>query len=316
MRVFQPYKHYHSQAVQKATRLGCAEFDKLQFLSCLKSICEKTFKKTTILSAFRACGLIPFNPDIVLNKLRASSLTTDNIKEPSMVHDQTELFETELPDIHRTPSPNLANESLTTPRTARSLKRLSDKISSTATFSSPSKRQLLQKFQKGAIIQATAGSLAKQHMANTTAAEKARTRLTRAGKRRVRSSSGILYAGEARSIQRNEEEEEIRKAEGVLRRAAAKVEKERERLEKEAEKTRRELEKKERQQEKEEKQRQRVQEKEEKVKQRQQEKEEKDREREIIKEQKLEEKCRKVVMGRFKRVILPHIWARAESLDG
>ena len=40
-----------------------------EFLEALTSIYEQTFKKTTVLSAFRQTGLIPFNYEIVLSKL-------------------------------------------------------------------------------------------------------------------------------------------------------------------------------------------------------------------------------------------------------
>ena len=67
--VFQPYKHFHAGAIDAATRTGCSDFNKLEFLAALTSIREQTFKKTTVLSAFRQTGLIPFNPEIVLSKL-------------------------------------------------------------------------------------------------------------------------------------------------------------------------------------------------------------------------------------------------------
>jgi len=36
--VFQPYKHYHAEAVEAATRLGCGEFDKAEFLDQIDAI--------------------------------------------------------------------------------------------------------------------------------------------------------------------------------------------------------------------------------------------------------------------------------------
>ena len=67
--VFQPYKHFHAEAINAATCTKCSDFNKLEFLAALTSIREQTFKKTTVLSAFRQTGLIPFNPEIVLSKL-------------------------------------------------------------------------------------------------------------------------------------------------------------------------------------------------------------------------------------------------------
>ena len=68
--VFQPYKHYHAETVEAATRMGCGEFDKAEFLDQNDSIRQSTFKSSTIRFAFLATGLIPFNPSIVISKLR------------------------------------------------------------------------------------------------------------------------------------------------------------------------------------------------------------------------------------------------------
>ena len=57
----QPYKHYRAGAIDAATRIGCTDFNKLEFLSAITAIRNKAFKYTTI-SAFWQTGLIPFNP--------------------------------------------------------------------------------------------------------------------------------------------------------------------------------------------------------------------------------------------------------------
>ena len=36
--VFQPYKHWHAEAINEATRTGCEDFNKLEFLKALGSI--------------------------------------------------------------------------------------------------------------------------------------------------------------------------------------------------------------------------------------------------------------------------------------
>ena len=37
---FQPYKHFHAEAVDAATRTGCSDFNKLEFLTALGSVRE------------------------------------------------------------------------------------------------------------------------------------------------------------------------------------------------------------------------------------------------------------------------------------
>lgn len=293
VRVFQPYKYYHSEAIEEATRLGCADFDKLEFLASLKSIREKTFKKSTILSAFRACGLWPYAPDVVLDKLRESLPETEEIPDESYWDLVGEYFsdygsdsERQLPCLQQTPEPDThdgVNE-LKTPKTVRSLKRMSDKISS-STFSSPSKRQMLEKFQKGSMIQATAGGLALKHMNDTSAAKAARDRRTRAGRKRVQ-GGGILYASQARSMIKDREDEEVRKAQAVLKRAANKKAREEQRVEKEREKE-------EKAREREEKARKKVEQNKDKERVR----EEKQRE----KEAKAQEKLKKAALTRFQK---------------
>jgi hypothetical protein len=69
--VFQPMKQHHVDAVHTAVRLGDAEFSRLEFLAAFRDFKFKAFKPTTIQSAGKKVGLIPYNPEIVLSKIRA-----------------------------------------------------------------------------------------------------------------------------------------------------------------------------------------------------------------------------------------------------
>ncbi len=66
--VFQLFKHYYIDAIDKAVRLGDEKFGKLEFLSAFQSFCNETFKSSTIWHAFKSTGLVPFNLDVVLDK--------------------------------------------------------------------------------------------------------------------------------------------------------------------------------------------------------------------------------------------------------
>ena len=46
--VFQSYKHYHAEAVERATCTGCGNFDKCEFLDTIDTIRQQTFKSSTI----------------------------------------------------------------------------------------------------------------------------------------------------------------------------------------------------------------------------------------------------------------------------
>jgi len=56
---FQPYKHWHAEAVDAATRTGCTSFNKVEFLAAIDSIRYHTFKRHTILKGWRETGLYP-----------------------------------------------------------------------------------------------------------------------------------------------------------------------------------------------------------------------------------------------------------------
>lgn len=68
--VFQPYKHFHSEAIDEAVRMGDREFGKLEFLAAYQTFHTQTFKPSTIRHAFRDTGIVPFNPNMVLDKIR------------------------------------------------------------------------------------------------------------------------------------------------------------------------------------------------------------------------------------------------------
>ena len=62
--------HWHSEAINKATQIGDEKFNKLEFLNAFNDFRAKAFKSTTIRSAWRQTGLIPYNPVLVLDKVR------------------------------------------------------------------------------------------------------------------------------------------------------------------------------------------------------------------------------------------------------
>jgi hypothetical protein len=146
--VFQPYKHYHAEAVNNATRTGCSDFNKLEFLAAITSIRRQAFKPSTILSTFRKTGLIPYNPEIVLKRLQGHN-STERERLPS-------------------PSPSASQQPLiTTPYTIRSLKRhAGDVLAGIFERTDPGSptgkrfRESIKKFAKGSLAQAELGAIA------------------------------------------------------------------------------------------------------------------------------------------------------------
>ena len=73
---FQPYMHYHAEAVDHAVRMGDREFGKLEFLAAFQTFRNQTFKSSTIRHAFRITGIVPFNPNMVLDIIRQKISTS------------------------------------------------------------------------------------------------------------------------------------------------------------------------------------------------------------------------------------------------
>jgi hypothetical protein len=110
--VFQPYKHYYRDAVARSTRTGYTQFDKIEFLAAIESIQNQTFKESTIKSAWRKTGIIPFNSSIILDQLPPI--------EPPEINRYYDPSEFDRP---QTPPKLPDNEKWSTPLTVRSLRR-------------------------------------------------------------------------------------------------------------------------------------------------------------------------------------------------
>lgn len=69
--VFGPYQHYYSNAVDKEVRLshGTLDVGKHNFWPILQQARAKTFTVSTITSAWKKSGLVPFNPRVVYSLL-------------------------------------------------------------------------------------------------------------------------------------------------------------------------------------------------------------------------------------------------------
>jgi hypothetical protein len=63
-------KYYHAEAIDRAMRLGDTEFLRAEFLLAFDGIRKDIFKKITIHSIFRKTGLIPFNLNVVIKRMR------------------------------------------------------------------------------------------------------------------------------------------------------------------------------------------------------------------------------------------------------
>lgn len=92
--VFQSFKHWHTEAIDTAMRQAGGDFSRIDFLAYFQAIHDKAFKATTVVSAWRKSGLVPYDPDVVLRHLaefqRPASPTRAVTSEENMASDLDE----------------------------------------------------------------------------------------------------------------------------------------------------------------------------------------------------------------------------------
>jgi hypothetical protein len=71
---FQNYKHFHGVEVNNQARARGVVFDKYDFLYNLPTIRNQTFTSKIIRSGFRDRGIVPYNPEIVFEKIGAQEI--------------------------------------------------------------------------------------------------------------------------------------------------------------------------------------------------------------------------------------------------
>jgi hypothetical protein len=202
--VFQPYKHYHAEAVDRAARLGCDDYNKLEFFNDFEYFRRQALSTGTIKAAFEKTGIWPFQPATVVDFVRSRIEA--------------------LRQSNRTPSPLLLNETAT-PRTMRTLKHHSDAILNDELLDPALKTRLLP-LLRGAQIQALEGAEAIDELKQSTVAAAA-SRARSLQKRSTLQRGGVLTAAHARSMVQNRADAEIEKQRRRVDRADAAVLKQR-----------------------------------------------------------------------------------------
>jgi hypothetical protein len=94
--VFQPYKHWHKKAVQHAMRNLDVDYNIASFFRDLTEIRTNTFKKGTILGAFREAGMWPINSKEALKKMRVYALPERPPDPPEIPRTPTRFMHSEL----------------------------------------------------------------------------------------------------------------------------------------------------------------------------------------------------------------------------
>ncbi|KJZ70102.1 hypothetical protein HIM_10505 [Hirsutella minnesotensis 3608] len=197
--VFQPYKHYHAKALDLVVRDGVTNITKLEFLSLIQGVRNKTFTKITIQAAFRETGIVPFNPIKVLDKVaRRRQLTPPN------------------------PTPNGPHSSpFRTPVTLRQMNKVAWKIKDRMSLHPDLDDEFkddIDRFLSGALAQGTELVHTLRDLGRTQLAEQTAKR-RRSLKNKQLQSGGVLTVAQARGMVQEMKNDELAKARRVVERA-------------------------------------------------------------------------------------------------
>ena len=176
---FQPLKHYHAEAIDRAVRTGDSDFSKYEFLAAFNDVRAQAFTESTILSAFRKTGLMPYNPELVVGAMQ-ELVREEATPEPDKGIEQ------EL-DLLQTPHKHL--------EVRKFAQQLSDELDEAEI--SPGLRMKVRKFMKGSLARVEAGAQAENDYSHTKVAENARAARKKASSKVVQ-KGGVIYADQAR----------------------------------------------------------------------------------------------------------------------
>jgi hypothetical protein len=195
---FQPYKHWHAQAVDHATRTGCTSFNKVEFLAAIGSIRAHTFKPRTIQKGWRDTGLVPPNVERIRENIQRDVAKFDADyanKSDSEVDSEAD------ENAGNTPPP----QELRTPMTIRTLKRNIDHCLENKELSENIKRTLF-----GAYSISVAGDQAVGELRTMTSIAQSRRSRQQRSRTILKSSMGAIYSHTARKMVQNRLQSEIK----------------------------------------------------------------------------------------------------------
>lgn len=67
--VFQPFKHWYTEAIDLAMRQAGGDYSRIDFLANFQAIRDKAFKQTIVVLTWRKSGLVPYDPDVIIRRL-------------------------------------------------------------------------------------------------------------------------------------------------------------------------------------------------------------------------------------------------------
>jgi len=142
--VFAPLSTAYKKHVYRITRLGAGyAIDKVDFLEILRLARQDTVNSTNILKAWQACGLSPYNPQLILQKFPLPAE-----KASQAEHYQVTIRPTTPPEaVVKCDGPNGTREAIMTPGNTLQVQRLLEKA-----LHGQDAQKIVQKVCKSAIV--------------------------------------------------------------------------------------------------------------------------------------------------------------------
>ncbi|KID81679.1 transposase [Metarhizium guizhouense ARSEF 977] len=198
--VFQPLKHYHAEALDILVRDGCLHITKSEFLATIESVRGQAFKAPTIQSAFRKTGIVPWNPQPILDQIQA-------------------LHPTSPREVTNPPPNNLSSSPYDTPYTLRHLNKVASKIEDLQVALEelqPALKTEMDRFIRGALVQSTELRQTMKDLARTKMAEDLRKQ-RKVGKNRPLQ---VITVSDGRRMVRQSDKNALQAARQMVERAA------------------------------------------------------------------------------------------------
>jgi hypothetical protein len=187
---FQPYKHWHAEAVDAATRSGCINFNKTEFLAAIEAIRASTFKPATIQKGWKDSGLCPLNWRKISWKIAQLNPQPSGLDAASDGTPEREQTPDRTPEIH-------------TPSTIRTLQRNIDYCLNKTTDGGV-RRTLV-----GALRIGVRGDQAEAELTTMTSIAQSRRQRQTRDRRHVDSTMGVLSSQKARVAKQSRLQREI-----------------------------------------------------------------------------------------------------------
>ncbi len=187
---FQLLKHYHAETIDDAVRNEDSTFSKIEFLAAFERFRKQTFKRDTVLSAFRKTDIVSHNSSNVLISLQQRVNAHDKALD---VKNYNAMFE-EMKPLSDLEEP-------TTSIDVKKIHQFGQKILtdlSNVSELSPQLATRISKYIKDATIRIDFGAQAEEDLQHTQAAEAARASRKKTSQRRVL-GGGIISVQEART---------------------------------------------------------------------------------------------------------------------